>query len=128
MKNKQPKQREYIMSNFIQASTQYHGKYDAIINGEAIPCHNLATARHLINRATLEAFESSIPKVKCAGFCSPTGQYYAVVRVETKYDVRIDCHNKTTLRAWIRDGVSILDLKRASLERKNVRSLGGWNA
>ena len=120
------------MSNFIQASTQYHGKYDAIINGEAIPCHNLATARHLVNRAVLEAFESSIPKVKCTGFVSPTGQYYAVVRVDRSpyldTDVRIDCANSSTLRSWIKNGVSILDLKRASLERKNVRSLGGWNA
>jgi len=119
------------MSNSIQASSQFHGKYDAIINGEVIPCHNLSTARAIVQRSnTPEIVQhlNSLPKIECVGFCSPSGQYYAVVSVENhQNDVRIDCHNKTTLKALIRDGVSIGDFRRASEDQNNVRSQGGWN-
>jgi len=122
------------MSNSIQASSQFHGKYDAIINGEAIPCNNLSTARSLVQRANTPErvqYLNTLPKIECVGFCSPSGQYYAVVRVDRSpyldHDVRIDCHNETTLRTLIRDGVSIGDFNRASENRNNVRSQGGWN-
>ena len=122
------------MSNSIQASSQFHGKYDAIINGEAIPCNNLSTARSLVQRANTSErvqYLNTLPKIECVGFCSPSGQYYAVVRVDRSpyldHDVRIDCHNETTLRTLIRDGVSIGDFNRASEDRNNVRSQGGWN-
>ena len=122
------------MSNSIQASSQFHGKYDAIINGEAIPCNNLSTARSLVQRANTPErvqYLNTLPKIECVGFCSPSGQYYAVVRVDRSpyldHDVRIDCHNETTLRTLIRDGVSIGDFNRASEDRNNVRSQGGWN-
>ena len=123
------------MSNSIQTSSQFHGKYDAIIDGQAIPCHNLSTARALVKRgstvnSTPKEFEDFL-RIECKGFCSPSGQYYAVVRVNRSpyidTDVRIDCHNETTLRTLIRDGVSIGDLNRASEDQNNVRSQGGWN-
>ena len=122
------------MSNSIQTSSQFQGKYDAIIDGQVIPCHNLSTARSLVQKAgTPERrfYSNTLPKIECVGFCSPSGQYYAVVRVNRSpyidTDVRIDCHNETTLRTLIRDGVSIGDLNRASEDQNNVRSQGGWN-
>ena len=122
------------MSNSIQTSSQFHGKYDAIIDGQAIPCHNLSTARSLVQKANTPErrfYSNTLPKIECVGFCSPSGQYYAVVRVNRSpyidTDVRIDCHNETTLRTLIRDGVSIGDLNRASEDQNNVRSQGGWN-
>ena len=122
------------MSNSIEISYQFHGKYTAIINGEVIPCHNLSTARAIVQRAnTSEIVQHSntLPKIECVGFCSPSGQYYAVVRVDRSpyldHDVRIDCHNKTTLKTLIRDGVSIGDFRRASEDQNNIRSQGGWN-
>ena len=122
------------MSNSIQTSSQFHGKYDAIIDGQVIPCHNLSTARAITQRANTNErglYSNTLPKVECVGFCSPSGQYYAVVRVDRSpyldHDVRVDCHNETTLRAWIREGVSIGDLNRASEDQNNVRSQGGWN-
>jgi hypothetical protein len=122
------------MSNSIEISYQFHGKYNAIINGEAIPCNNLSTARAIVRRANTSEIvrcSNTLPKIECVGFCSPSGQYYAVVRVDRSpyldHDVRIDCHNETTLRAWIRDGISIGDFRRASENQNNVRSQGGWN-
>ena len=122
------------MSNSIEISYQFHGKYNAIINGEAIPCNNLSTARAIVRRANtseIVRYSNTLPKIECVGFCSPSGQYYAVVRVDRSpyldHDVRIDCHNETTLRAWIRDGISIGDFNRASEDQNNIRSQGGWN-
>ena len=62
-------------------------------------------------------------------FCSPSGQYYVVVRCGL-LDVRIDCHNVHTARAWQRDGVSVSSFQQAFEEEgnRNVRAKGGWGA
>ena len=122
------------MSNSIEISYQFHGKYTAIINGEAIPCNNLSTARAIVQRANTPErvqYLNTLPKIECVGFCSPSGQYYAVVRVDRSpyldHDVRIDCHNEGTLKTWVKEGISIGDFRRASEDQNNVRSQGGWN-
>ena len=123
------------MSNSIQTSSQFHGKYDAIIDGQAIPCHNLSTARALVKRgstvnSTPKEFEDFL-RIECKGFCSPSGQYYAVVRVNRSpyidTDVRVDCHNESTLRGWIKNGINHGAFYSAEEQPENVRSRGGWN-
>ena len=65
------------------------------------------------------------PSVEVIGFCSPSGQHYAVVEMPDM-DVRIDCHNSATLRTWLRDGVSPETLLEALEDETNVRRTGGW--
>jgi len=123
-----------MTNSSIQTSTQFHGKYNAIIDGQAIPCHNLATARTLVNRATTVSNSprpiEDLLRVKCLGFCSPSGQHYAVVRVDRSpyidTDVRIDCHNESTLRGWINNGIDHGTFISAQEQTRNVRSRGGW--
>ena len=65
------------------------------------------------------------PSIDCIGFCSPSGQHYAVVEMPLM-DVRIDCHNSATLRGWLRDGVTPETLIEALQDETNVRETGGW--
>jgi hypothetical protein len=64
----------------------------------------------------------------CTAFCSPSGQFYVVVPCG-RVDVRVDCHNAHTARAWQRDGVSVASFQEAVKEdHRNVRTAGGWGA
>ena len=79
-----------------------------------------------IIRESIQPWYSLQPSVEVIGFCSPTGQYYAVVEMPN-IDVRIDCHNSATLRTWLRDGVSPETLLEALQDESNVRETGGWH-
>ena len=66
--------------------------------------------------------------LSCTAFCSPSGQYYVVVPCG-RVDVRVDCANVHTARAWARDGVSVASFQEAIKEDpRNVRNKGGWGA
>ena len=123
--------------NYIQASSQFYGKYEVVTPSGVIPCHNLSTARSyiqgtreyaIVNRqrpvATTERYEQ--PTVQCLGFVSPSGQHYAVVQMPDMY-VRMDCHNSATPRGWLRDGVTFQALVEALDDDSNVRPTGGWH-
>ncbi len=75
---------------------------------------------------SIQPWYSLQPSVEVIGFCSPTGQYYAVVEMPDM-DVRIDCHNSATLRTWLRDGVTPETLLEALQDDSNVRRTGGWH-
>lgn len=120
------------MTNQIVPSQNFYGKFDAIINGERVPCANLATARHLVANANRPVLPAAVQPqhvtLACHAFCSPTGQYYVVVPCG-RVDVRVDCHNAHTARAWQRDGVSMASFQEAVKEdHRNVRTAGGWGA
>ena len=123
--------------NYIQASSQFYGKYEVVTPQGVIPCHNLSTARSyiqgtreyaIVNRqrpvVTTERYEQ--PTVQCIGFVSPSGQHYAVVQMPDM-DIRVDCHNSATLRGWLRDGVTFQALMDAFEDESNVRPTGGWH-
>ena len=64
----------------------------------------------------------------CNAFVSPSGAYYVVVPCG-RIDVRVDCHNAHTARAWQRDGVSVASFQESIKEdHRNVRTAGGWGA
>lgn len=64
----------------------------------------------------------------CTAFCSPSGQYYVVVPCG-RVDVRVDCANIHTARAWARDGVSVASFQESvKLDHWNVRTKGFWGA
>ena len=63
--------------------------------------------------------------LSCKAFVSPSGQYYVVVPCGG-IDVRVDCHNAHTARAWQRDGVSVASFREAMEDNRGVRSKGGW--
>lgn len=127
-------------NTFIQTSSQFYGKFEVVRTNaqgvqEIIPCHNLSTARSYIegtrehaiaNRQGLGSVATQ-PTIECIGFCSPSGQYYAVVQMPDM-DVRIDCHNSATLRGWMKDGVSFQALLDAIKDESNVRRPNGWCA
>ena len=121
--------------NYIQQSSQFYGKYEVVTPQGVIPCHNLSTARSYIQGTkefniaqnqsrALPCIQQ--PYVEVVGFCSPSGQYYAVVEM-VHGDVRIDCHNSATLRGWLRDGVTLQTLREAISDDSNVRPTGGWH-
>ena len=134
---------------FIRPSSKFYGKFEVVryvvetqidglyqtVRKEVIPCHNLSTARSYIQGtreyAIVQRQSRNVtrnvtqPSVECIGFCSPSGQYYAVVEMPDM-DVRIDCHNSATLRTWLRDGVSPETLLEALEDESNVRPTGGW--
>ena len=122
-------------STFIRNSSQFFGHYEVVTPDAVIPCANLATARSYIegtrewNIAQQQSRNVTRnvtqPSVEVIGFCSPTGQHYAVVEMPDM-DVRIDCHNSATLRSWLRDGVSPETLLEALEDETNVRRSGGW--
>ncbi len=135
---------------YIRPSSRFYGKYEVVqttaetvIDGlyqtatqEVIPCHNLGTARSYIqgtreyaivrNQSRNVTRNVTQPSIECIGFCSPSGQHYAVVEMPDM-DVRIDCHNSATLRSWLRDGVTPETLLEALRDESNVRRTGGWN-
>ena len=128
-------------STFIQESSKFYGKFEVVRTNaqgerEVIPCHNLATARSYIegtkeygiaqNQRRRPHLQAPRPTVEVLGFCSPSGQYYAVVEMPNM-DVRIDCHNSATLRGWMKDGVSIKTLLEAMADETNIRTIGGWH-
>jgi len=123
----------------IRTSSQFFGKYEVVLTNaqgtqEVIPCHNLSTARSyvegtreyaIVNRHG--ATRDTQPTIDCVGFCSPSGQYYAVVEMPDM-DVRIDCHNASTLRGWMKNGLPFQTLMDAFKDAGNVRRSGGWHA
>ncbi len=135
---------------YIQSSSKFYGKFEVVryvadtqidglyqtVRKEVIPCHNLSTARSYIEGTREYAIVQrqarnvtrnvTQPSVEVIGFCSPTGQHYAVVEMPDM-DVRIDCHNSATLRGWLRDGVSPETLIEALEDETNVRRAGGWH-
>jgi|TARA_X000001388_G_C2170117_1_gene99460 hypothetical protein len=122
-------------SNYIQASSQFYGKFEVVTPDAIIPCANLSTARSyiqgtreyaIVNRQRPVAQRTEQPTVECIGFVSPRGQHYAVVQMPDM-DIRVDCHNSATLRGWLRDGVSFQALIEAFEDDSNVRPTGGWN-
>ena len=138
------------LNAYIRQSSRFYGKYEVVrqvattvvdglyqtVEEEVIPCYNLATARSYIEGTREYAIASqpqnrnvtrneTKPSIECIGFCSPTGQYYAVVEMPDM-DVRIDCHNSATLRGWMRDGVTPEALIEALRDETNVRRTGGW--
>ena len=121
--------------NYIQASSQFYGKYEVVTPQGVIPCHNLSTARSyiqgtrehaIVNRQQPVTSEGYHPSVECIGFVSPSGQHYAVVQMPFS-DLRIDCHNAATLRGWLRDGVTFQTLVEALDDESNIRPTGGWH-
>ena len=73
-----------------------------------------------------EAPEFEQVTLACTAFCSPSGQYYVVVPCG-RLDIRVDCANVHTARAWQRDGVSVASFQEAVRGSKEaVRSAGGW--
>ena len=119
------------MTNQIVPSQNFYGKFDAIINGERVPCANLATARHVVataNRPVIPEAQFDQVTLACTAFVSPSGQYYVVVPCG-RLDVRVDCANAHTARAWQRDGVSVASFQEAVKEDHwNVRTKGYWGA
>jgi hypothetical protein len=134
------------LNAYIRPSSRFYGKYEVVrqvattqvdglyqtIEEEVIPCHNLSTARSYIEGTREHAIVNNrsqrvSPSIECVGFCSPTGQYYAVVEMPDM-DVRIDCHNSATLRGWLRNGVTYATLMEALQDETNVRETGGWSA
>ena len=136
-------------ATFIRPSSKFYGKFEVVryvaetqidglyqtVRKEVIPCHNLSTARSYIQGTREYAIVQrqarnvtrnvTQPSVEVIGFCSPSGQHYAVVEMPDM-DVRIDCHNSATLRTWLRDGVSPETLIEALEDETNVRPTGGW--
>jgi hypothetical protein len=121
--------------NYIQASSQFYGKFEVVTPQGVIPCHNLSTARSyiqgtreyaIVNRDRPVAQRTEQPTVECIGFVSPSGQHYAVVQMPDM-DIRVDCHNSATLRGWLRDGVTFQALMEAFEDDSNVRPTGGWH-
>ncbi len=137
------------LNAYIRPSSRFYGKYEVVrhvattqvdglyqtIEEEVIPCYNLATARSYIEGTREYAIAQqqvrnvtrnvTQPSIECIGFCSPSGQHYAVVEMPDM-DVRIDCHNSATLRSWLRDGVTPETLIEALRDESNVRVTGGW--
>ena len=122
--------------NYIRNSSQFFGHYEVVTPQGVIPCHNLSTARSYIQgtreHAIVQQQSRNVtrgniqPTVEVSGFCSPSGQYYAVAQLSV-VDVRIDCHNSATLRGWLRDGVSPATLLEALQDASNIRRTGGWH-
>jgi len=108
-------------------------------NNSNVACHNQSTARaqivgtkeHAIVNSKRSESKSS-PRLKCMGFVSPSGQYYAVVpnirMGETIYDCRIDCSNESTLRSLMNGGVHLDTIHHAIQTPSNLRPTGGWAA
>ena len=137
-------------SAYIQPSSKFYGKFEVVrftqidkgdglylgtVRKEVIPCHNLSTARsyiegtrewHIVQHQSRNVTRNvTQPSVEVLGFCSPSGQYYAVVEMPDM-DIRIDCHNSATLRTWMKNGVSPETLLEALEDETNVRRTGGW--
>jgi hypothetical protein len=113
-------------------------------NNSNVACHNQSTARaqivgtkeHAIVNSKRSVAKSN-PTLPCMGFVSPTGAFYAVVAIQginhhdgskVLWDLRLDCANEGTLRAWMRDGVSHKTVLDGLMDQSNLRPSGGWAA
>ena len=123
------------MQYFISENPRFQGAYIAHTPQGDIECANIHTAlsyipntRQYRQAQAIRPFKAlpTKPTIEVAGYCSPTGQYYAVAEIGD-FDVRIDCHNSHTLRTWMRDGVVEWHLMEALKDRTNIRPRGGWN-
>jgi hypothetical protein len=132
------------MQSYISESQAFQGAFTAHVDGQSIPCYNAATARAQIvgtkEHAIVNSKRSeskSFPTLPCMGFVSPTGAFYAVVAIQginhhdgskVLWDLRLDCANEGTLRAWMRDGVSHKTVLDGLMDQSNLRPSGGWAA
>ena len=117
------------------------GKFVCIMNNPKFRDSFIHNGQEYANYASALAaagldtrFRSYVPEtpqieqvtLACTAFCSPSGQYYVVVPCG-RVDVRVDCANIYTARAWARDGVSIASFQESvKQDHKNVRTKGGW--
>jgi|TARA_R100000081_G_C4733723_1_gene124852 hypothetical protein len=117
------------------------GKFMCIMNNPKFRDSFIHNGQEYANYASALAsagldtrFRSYIPEtpefeqvtLACTAFLSPSGQYYVVVPCG-RLDVRVDCANVHTARAWQRDGVSVASFQEAIKEDlTNVRSKGYW--
>ena len=132
------------MQSYISESQTFQGAFTAHVDGQSIPCYNQSTAlaqivgtkEHAIVNST-RSVAKSIPTLPCMGFVSPSGQFYAVVAIQginhhdgskILWDLRLDCANESTLRAWMRDGVSHKTVLDGLMDQSNLRPSGGWAA
>ena len=122
------------MQYFISENPRFKGAFIAHTPEGDIECANIHTAlsyipntRQYRQAQAIRPFKATPtkPTIECAGYCSPSGQYYAVVEFGD-FDVRIDCHNVHTLRTWMRDGVTAFHLCEAFQDPTNLRTRGGW--
>ena len=122
------------MQYFISENPRFKGAFIAHTPQGDIECANIHTAlsyipntRQYRQAQATRPFKATPtkPTIECAGYCSPSGQYYAVVEFGD-FDVRIDCHNVHTLRTWMRDGVTAFHLCEAFQDPTNIRTRGGW--
>ena len=123
------------MQYSISENPRFQGAYIAHTPQGDIECANIHTAlsyipntRQYRQAQAIRPFKAlpTKPTIEVAGYCSPTGQYYAVVEFGD-FDVRIDCHNSHTLRSWMRDGVTAFHLCESFNDPTNIRPRGGWN-
>lgn len=124
---------------YISESQTFQGAFIAHVDGQSIPCYNQSTAlaqivgtkEHAIVNSTRSVAKAS-PRLKCMGFVSPSGQFYAVIpnirMGETIYDCRIDCANESTLRSLMNEGVHLDTIHHAIQTPSNLRPSGGWAA
>ena len=123
------------MQYFISENPRFKGAFIAHTPEGDIECANIHTAlsympntRQYRQAQAIRPYKTTPtkPTIEVTGYCSPTGQYYAVVEFGD-CDVRIDCHNVHTLRTWMRDGVTFLHICEAFQDPTNIRPSGGWN-
>jgi hypothetical protein len=115
----------------ILNNPKFRGSF--IYNGEEYANYNSALAAAGLDRRfracdvcdSLSRFEQVT--LACSAFVSPSGQYYVVVPCGG-IDVRVDCANIHTARAWARDGVSVASFREAMEGNRGVRAKGGWGA
>ena len=123
------------MQYFISENPRFKGGFIAHTPEGDIECANIHTAlsyipdtRQYRQAQAIRPYKTTPnnPTIEVTGYCSPTGQYYAVVEFGD-CDVRIDCHNVHTLRTWMRDGVTFWHICEAFQDPTNIRPRGGWN-
>ena len=122
------------MQYFISENPRFKGGFIAHTPDGDIECANIHTALSYIPNTRQYRQAQAIrpykttptkPTIEVTGYCSPTGQYYAVVEFGD-CDVRIDCHNVHTLRTWMKDGVTFWHICEAFQDPTNIRPRGGW--
>ncbi len=121
-----------LSHNQIVPNPLYSGSF--LYNGEEYANYASALAAAGLDRRfracdvcdSLSSYEQVT--LTCKAFVSPSGQYYVVVPCGS-IDVRVDCANIHTARAWARDGVSVASFREAmSEDPQNVRPKGHWGA
>lgn len=117
-----------VTNNQIVPNPLFSGSF--IYNGQEYANYQSALAAAGLD-TRFRSYVPETPKfeqvtLSCTAFVSPTGQYYVVVPCGL-LDVRVDCHNAHTARAWQRDGVSVASFQEAIHSTEEaVRSAGGW--